>query len=185
MENKNYGSYEVAKSEITMCRDKSGSINLVELEEALTSFGYTLSRDVMQLLLRRFDRTNSHAVKFDDFIQCCLVLHVSIFNNLCIMVGIKINTMKTTFLFKFSFLQAFHWQFFHVYVSLLLDGLIEIKIKIESRFHCIDIYDDDCISFALCSGNDRYIPSGGYGSGRSYSNHIRTFSRPTTQLEPS
>ena len=88
MENKNYRSYEVAKSEITMCRDKSGSINLVELEEALTSFGYTLSRDVMQLLLRRFDRTNSHAVKFDDFIQCCLVLHVSIFNNLCIMVGI-------------------------------------------------------------------------------------------------
>ncbi|XP_023333051.1 programmed cell death protein 6 [Eurytemora carolleeae] len=56
-------------------KDKSGSINLVELEEALTSFGYTLSRDVMQLLLRRFDRTNSHAVKFDDFIQCCLVLH--------------------------------------------------------------------------------------------------------------
>ena len=85
----------------------------------------------------------------------------------------------------FISIKLFIDSFFHVYVSLLFDGLIEIKIKIESRFYCIDINDDDCISFALCLGNDRYIPSGGYGSGRSYSNHIRTFSRPTTQFEPS
>ena len=140
----------------------------------------------MQLLLRRFDRTNSQAVKFDDFIQCCLVLHVSIFNNLCTMVDIKINTMKTTFLSKFyQVCLNYKSTSKRVYVSLLLDGLVEIKIKIERRLHCIGMYDDNCFSFALCSGNDRYIPSGGYGSGRSYSNHIRAFSRPTTQLKPS
>jgi len=56
-------------------RDKSGSINQAELEEALTSFGYTLSPAVYTLLLRKFDRTKTQAVRFDDFIQCCLVLH--------------------------------------------------------------------------------------------------------------
>ena len=30
------------------------------------------------LCCRKFDRTKSNAVQFDDFIQCCLVLHVSI-----------------------------------------------------------------------------------------------------------
>jgi len=56
-------------------KDKSGSINQVELEEALTSFGYNLSPVVYTLLLRKFDRTKLQAVRFDDFIQCCLVLH--------------------------------------------------------------------------------------------------------------
>ena len=33
-------------------------------------------------------------------------------------------------------------------LSMLLESLVErveIKIEIESRLHCIDIYDDDCI----------------------------------------
>ena len=33
----------------------------------------------------------------------------------------------------------------HVYVSLLFESLVEIKIKIESRLHCIFINDDSCI----------------------------------------
>lgn len=58
-------------------RDQSGSINHKELQDALSSFGYNLSSTVYSLLIRKFDRTNKQAVKFDDFIQCCLVLHVS------------------------------------------------------------------------------------------------------------
>ena len=33
----------------------------------------------------------------------------------------------------------------HVYFSLLFVRLEEIKIKIESRLHCIRIYDDDIL----------------------------------------
>jgi len=31
----------------------------------------------------------------------------------------------------------------HVYVPLLFKRLVEIKIEIESRLYCIDIYKDD------------------------------------------
>merc|ERR1711963_952766 len=67
--------------------NKSGSItpqelqsalvngNNTELQAALTTFGYNLSPPVYTLLIRKFDRTKSQAVRFDDFIQCCLVLH--------------------------------------------------------------------------------------------------------------
>ena len=58
-------------------RDKSGTINQSELNEALASFGYNLSPPIMKLLIERFDRTNSNAVSFDDFIQCCLALQVN------------------------------------------------------------------------------------------------------------
>jgi len=37
---------------ISLCRDKSGSINHTELEEALTAFGYNLSPAVYTALLR-------------------------------------------------------------------------------------------------------------------------------------
>ena len=30
-------------------------------------------------------------------------------------------------------------------MSLLFDSLLEIKIKIDNRLNCIDIFDDDCI----------------------------------------
>jgi len=55
-------------------KDKSGTISLTELQEALTTFGYSLSPEVYRLILRKFDRTGKQAVCFDDFIQCCLVL---------------------------------------------------------------------------------------------------------------
>ena len=36
----------------------------------------TFFAQVHHLLLSRFDRSGAHAVAFDDFICCCLVLHV-------------------------------------------------------------------------------------------------------------
>ena len=60
----------------TFGRDKSGSINLAELETALSNFGYSLTKDVLGILINKFDRSNQQAVNFDDFIQCCLVLQV-------------------------------------------------------------------------------------------------------------
>jgi Ca2+-binding EF-hand superfamily protein len=56
-------------------RDNSGSIDKNELKTALTSFGYRLSDSFYDLLVRKFDRQNRGNVSFDDFIQCCVVLH--------------------------------------------------------------------------------------------------------------
>merc|ERR1712080_305273 len=39
-------------------RDGSGAINITELEQALTTFGYSFSQEVYQLLVRKFDRTD-------------------------------------------------------------------------------------------------------------------------------
>ena len=79
-------------------RDQSGSINHKELQDALSSFGYNLSSNVYSLLIRKFDRTNKQAVKFDDFIQCCLVLHVShsVKNeNVFILLSLLIRASRT------------------------------------------------------------------------------------------
>ena len=65
-----------ARPNLSSIRDKSGSINRQELEAALTTFGYNLTPPVYALLLRKFDRTKRDTVCFDDFIQCCLCLHV-------------------------------------------------------------------------------------------------------------
>ena len=43
---------------------------------AMTSFGYRLSDRFYDLLIRKFDRTGSGTVAFDDFIQCCVVIQV-------------------------------------------------------------------------------------------------------------
>ena len=59
--------------------NKSGSIENQELHSALTSFGYTISNTLCQLLIQRFDRTGKNEILFDDFIRCCLILHVSLF----------------------------------------------------------------------------------------------------------
>ena len=55
-------------------RDNSGSIDQQELKTALTSFGYRLSDRFYSLLVRKFDRTGSATIAFDDFIQCCVVI---------------------------------------------------------------------------------------------------------------
>jgi len=38
--------------------------------------GYKLSDAFCDLLIRKFDRQGRGTVAFDDFIQCCVVLHV-------------------------------------------------------------------------------------------------------------
>lgn len=56
-------------------RDNSGSIDRNEMKAALTTFGYRLSDQFVDILIRKFDRQGRGCVAFDDFIQCCVVLH--------------------------------------------------------------------------------------------------------------
>ncbi|KXJ16441.1 Programmed cell death protein 6 [Exaiptasia diaphana] len=55
-------------------KDNSGTIDREELEIALTSFGHKLSDRIYRLMIRRFDRSGQGEIRFDDFIQCCVVL---------------------------------------------------------------------------------------------------------------
>ena len=64
------------------------------------------------------------------------------------VVSVYINIMKTTFLFLFWFLQV-NFEKTWLFVFMLYESLVEIKIKIESRLHCIDIYDTDCSLFII------------------------------------
>lgn len=59
-------------------RDSSGNIDREELKTALTTFGYRLSDSLISTLVRKFDRHGNGTILFDDFIQCCIVLYVSI-----------------------------------------------------------------------------------------------------------
>lgn len=56
-------------------RDNSGNIDRNELKTALTSFGYRLSDQTIDTLLRKYDRAGRGTIYFDDFIQCCVVLY--------------------------------------------------------------------------------------------------------------
>ena len=58
-------------------RDNSGNIDRSELKHALITFGYRLSEGIIDLLLRKFDRSGRGIIYFDDFIQCCIILYVS------------------------------------------------------------------------------------------------------------
>ena len=55
--------------------DRSGTINGHELNQAFTTFGYRLSPQFCNLCLRVFDSSNVNSMKFDDFIQCCVMLN--------------------------------------------------------------------------------------------------------------
>lgn len=57
-------------------RDNSGNIDRNELKTALTHFGYRLSDQTIDNLIRKYDRAGRGTIYFDDFIQCCVVLHV-------------------------------------------------------------------------------------------------------------
>lgn len=59
-------------------RDNSGNIDFNELKSALTAFGYRLSDSLVATMMRKFDRFGKGTILFDDFIQCCIVLYVSI-----------------------------------------------------------------------------------------------------------
>ncbi|XP_018333053.1 programmed cell death protein 6 [Agrilus planipennis] len=56
-------------------RDNSGNIDRNELKIALTTFGYRLSDNLIDLIMRKFDRNGRGTILFDDFIQCCVVLY--------------------------------------------------------------------------------------------------------------
>ncbi|XP_042208302.1 programmed cell death protein 6-like isoform X2 [Homarus americanus] len=56
-------------------RDSSGNISKEELRTAITTFGYRFSEPFYDVLMKRFDRSGKGVVHFDDFIQCCIVLH--------------------------------------------------------------------------------------------------------------
>ncbi|KAF7398364.1 hypothetical protein HZH66_006261 [Vespula vulgaris] len=56
-------------------RDNSGNIDRNELKTALTHFGYRLSEQTIDNLIRKYDRAGRGTIYFDDFIQCCVVLH--------------------------------------------------------------------------------------------------------------
>lgn len=58
-------------------RDNSGNIDKAELCTALSTFGYRLSDQLITVLMRKFDRCGKGVIYFDDFIQCCVTLHVS------------------------------------------------------------------------------------------------------------
>ncbi|XP_054762638.2 sorcin-like isoform X2 [Lytechinus pictus] len=55
-------------------RDRSGNIDANELNTAFQSFGYRLSAQFCNLIVTRFDRTHAGTIKFDDFIQVCVML---------------------------------------------------------------------------------------------------------------
>lgn len=63
-------------------KDNSGNIDRFELKTALTSFGYRLSDGLIDTLVRKFDRHGKGTILFDDFIQCAIVLYVSILINI-------------------------------------------------------------------------------------------------------
>ncbi|XP_076640775.1 apoptosis-linked gene-2 isoform X1 [Halictus rubicundus] len=56
-------------------RDNSGTIDRNELKTALISFGYQLSDRVIDTIIRKYDRSGLQGIYFDDFIQCCIILH--------------------------------------------------------------------------------------------------------------
>jgi len=55
-------------------RDNSGSIDKNELGTTLTTMGYNLRPDTVDLFVRKFDRQHRGVVAFDDFIQLCVTL---------------------------------------------------------------------------------------------------------------
>ena len=56
--------------------DRSGKIDIRELQNAFAHMGYRLSGAFAQLACTRYGREDKSAVKLDDFIQCCVQLKV-------------------------------------------------------------------------------------------------------------
>lgn len=54
--------------------DRSGNIDASELQQALMAFGYRVSMNFCTLCTRVFDRNSKSSMKFDDFIQCCVMI---------------------------------------------------------------------------------------------------------------
>lgn len=55
-------------------RDRSGNIDLQELFTAYNEMGFRVSQTFCQLVVARFDRLGKRCLKFDGFIQSCVML---------------------------------------------------------------------------------------------------------------
>ena len=55
-------------------RDRSGNIDLNELYTAYNEMGFRVGMSFCQLVVSRFDRLAKKSLKFDDFIQTCVML---------------------------------------------------------------------------------------------------------------
>ncbi|KAI9189724.1 hypothetical protein H9P43_001157 [Blastocladiella emersonii ATCC 22665] len=55
-------------------QDGSGTIDCSELHQALIRFGFNLTPELIQLLVRKYDRYGTNTMTFDSFIQCCVTL---------------------------------------------------------------------------------------------------------------
>ncbi|XP_041362702.1 programmed cell death protein 6-like [Gigantopelta aegis] len=54
--------------------DRSGTIDAGEFHTAIRTFGYNLSPQFADLVVRKFDRRGIRSINFDDFIQACVML---------------------------------------------------------------------------------------------------------------
>lgn len=81
-------------------RDGSGNINVSELKDALTSFGYRLSEQIVSVMLKKFDRLGQGTILFDDFIQCCVVLHVSYITYIFLKMLVSSYDLLLTWIFN-------------------------------------------------------------------------------------
>ncbi|XP_028405920.1 programmed cell death protein 6-like [Dendronephthya gigantea] len=57
-------------------RDRSGAIEMNELQTALNEMGYRVSPNFVHLLITRFDTVARRSMKLDSFIQCCVMLRL-------------------------------------------------------------------------------------------------------------
>jgi hypothetical protein len=55
-------------------RDRSGTVEPNELQQALNAFGYRLSPQAFQILVARYGVNEK--IGFDDFISCCIKLRI-------------------------------------------------------------------------------------------------------------
>ncbi|XP_060068635.1 programmed cell death protein 6-like [Ylistrum balloti] len=54
--------------------DRSGNIDERELSTAFETFGYRLSPQFCNIVIRTFDKRGARTINFDDFIQACVML---------------------------------------------------------------------------------------------------------------
>jgi Ca2+-binding EF-hand superfamily protein len=55
-------------------KDRSGNISADELLTAYNEMGFRVSMTFCQMVVLRFDRKEKRSLKFDDFIQSCVML---------------------------------------------------------------------------------------------------------------
>jgi len=55
-------------------RDRSGTIDGPELNQALTQFGFTLSPNLLDLVQRKYASSTGTGITFDRFVRCCVVI---------------------------------------------------------------------------------------------------------------